>query len=224
MMMRTSVREVFAAAAAAYDRGNPLLALERPETEALLPVLAGRDVLDLGAGTGHYARLAGALGARLAIAFDLTPEMLERAPRPSVVGDAGRLPIASGSVDVVVAALLLSFVADLESTLREVARALRPGGMLIASDLHEAATRRGWHRSFAGSNGERLVIDAPPPRAGRLRAALERAGLALETVVEPAIDERLRAAFESAGRSDFETLRGTPLLRIFRARKERHGA
>ena len=71
--MKTAVRDVFAVAAAAYDRGNPLLALERPDTEALLPVLAGRDVLDVGAGTGHYARLAAALGARIAIAFDLTP-------------------------------------------------------------------------------------------------------------------------------------------------------
>ena len=84
-------------AAAAYDRGNPLLALERPETEALLPVMAGRDVLDVGSGTGHYARLAGALGARMAIAFDLTPEMLAKAPRPALVGDAARLPFASGS-------------------------------------------------------------------------------------------------------------------------------
>ena len=217
--MRTAVRDVFAVAAASYDGGNPLLELERPETQAMLPVVAGRDVLDLGAGTGHYARLATALGARLALAFDLTPEMLSRAPRPAVVGDAGRLPLAAAAFDVAVAALLLSFVKDLEATLRETARVLRAGGTLVASDLHPVASSRGWRRSFPGPAGERLVIDAPPPSRERVLRALDAAGLEVERVVEPAIDGRLRGAFERAGRRDLDSLLGTPLLQIFRARK-----
>jgi malonyl-CoA O-methyltransferase len=213
------VRDVFAVAAASYDGGNPLLELERPETQAMLPVLAGRDVLDLGAGTGHYARFATALGARFALAFDLTPQMLARGPRPAVVGDAGRLPLAAAAFDVAVAALLLSFVKDLEATLRESARVLRPGGTLVASDLHPVASSRGWRRSFAGPDGERLVVDAPPPSRERVLRALEAAELTVEQVVEPAIDRRLRGAFERAGRRDYDTLEGTPLLQIFRARK-----
>lgn len=217
--MNTAAREAFAVAAAAYDRGNPLLALERPETEAMLPPLAGRDVLDVGAGTGHYARLASALGARLAIAFDLTPEMAERAPRPALVGDAERLPLADESLDVAVAALVFSFVRDLEVTMHEIARVLRPGGTLVASDLHPVASARGWQRSFAGRNGERVVIDAPPPSVARVLAAFAGAGFVLEAQIEPAIDDRLRPAFLAAGRRDFEALRGTSLLQIFRARK-----
>jgi malonyl-CoA O-methyltransferase len=217
--MTTSVRELFAAAAASYDHGNPLLALERQETGALLPLLAGRDVLDLGAGTGHYARLAAALGARVAIAIDITPEMLRKAPRPSLVGDASRLPFLSGCVDVVVGALLLSFVPDVALTLREVARVLRPGGTLVVSDLHEAASQRGWQRSFTGPGGERLVIDAPPPPRALVESSLAAAGLALDALLEPRIDERLRPAFERARRRDFDALAGTPLLQIFRARK-----
>ena len=214
------MREVFAVAAAAYDRGNPLLALERPETEALLPPLTGKDVIDLGAGTGHYARLALALGARSAIAVDATAEMLARAPRPSAVGDVSALPLRGESADVAIAALLLSFVSSLEAALREAARVLRPGGVLVASDLHPIASERGWHRSFTGANGERIVIDAPPPSLRSVAAALESAGLRCEVLREPAIDERLRPAFERAGRRDFESLRGTPLLQVFRARKD----
>ena len=218
--MRTAVREVFAAAAAAYDRGNPLFALERPETEALLPPFAGLDVVDLGAGTGHYARLALARGARSAIAIDSTAEMLAHAPRPSVVADVTELPFRGESADVAIAGLLLSFVSSLEAALREVARLLRPGGLLIASDLHPIASQRGWHRSFSGPNGERVVIDAPPPSLQRVKAALEDAGLRCDAFREPVIDERLRPEFERAGRSDFETLRGTPLLQVVRARKD----
>lgn len=217
--MKSAVRAVFAVAAEAYDRGNWLLALERPASEALLPPLAGRDVLDVGSGTGHYARLAAALGARLAVAFDLTPEMLAKAPRPAVVGDAGRLPFGGGALDVAIAALLLSYVRNVEATLRELARVLRPGGTLLLSDLHPVASQRGWRRSFVGPGGERIVIEAPPPSVERVLAALDAAGFALERRLEPVIDERLRPAFEEAGRRDFEALSGTPLLQLYRARK-----
>ena len=217
--MRTSVREVFAAAAAAYGRGNPLLALERPETEALLPVLAGKDVLDLGAGTGHYAALARAAGARLSVALDSTLEMLASAPRPAVAADASLLPVRDASVDVVVAALLLSFVLDRRAVLREAARVLRPGGTLVLSDLHPVASERGWRRSFESRSGETLVIDAPPPAVAEISAGLEAAGLTVEVRREPVIDSRLEPEFRRAGRKDLESLRGTPLLVLFRARK-----
>jgi hypothetical protein len=91
--------------------------------------------------------------------------------------------------------------------------------MLLASDLHPVASARGWHRSFTGKGGERLVIDAPPPARARVEAGLHAAELTLQEVVEPAIDGRLKSAFERAGRRDFDSLCGTPLLQIFRARK-----
>jgi len=213
------VREVFAAAAAQYGRGNPLLELERPETTALLPTLAGRDVLDLGAGRGHYASLAAAAGARRALALDCTPEMLAAAPRPALVADAARLPLAGSSIDVVIAALLVSFVGDRPSVFREVERVLRPGGALVLSDLHAVASCRGWRRSFEGRPGERLVIEAPPPATRTLLEELRGARLGVDAQREPVVDERLEEAFRRAGRSDFASLRGTPLLVVIRARK-----
>ena len=217
--MRTSVREVFAAAAASYGRGNPLLGMERAETAALLPDPRGLEVLDLGAGTGFYAAWAASRGAKRTVALDLTAEMLADAAGPAVVADAARLPFAGRSFDLVVAALLLSFVPDVCSVLDEAARVLRDGGSLVLSDLHPVATARGWSRSFAGPDGRRLVIDAPPPTALALRAGLAAAGFQVERQDEPLIDERLRPAFVQAGRRDFEALSGTPLLLLLRARK-----
>ena len=212
-------REVFAAAAERYGRANTLMVVERPETAALLPPLTGKDVLDLGAGTGHYAALARSSGARRAIALDFVGEMLAAAPRPALIADAGRLPLLDRSLDVVVAALLVSFLTDRPAVFREVRRVLRPGGCLVVSDLHAIATRRGWQRSFEGPSGERLVIDAPPPQPEVLAAELAAAGLYVEARREPVIDERLEPAFRRAGRSDFASLRGTPLLVVLRARK-----
>jgi malonyl-CoA O-methyltransferase len=217
--VRTSVRELFGAAAGRYGEGNPLLVLERPETAAALPALAGRDVLDLGAGQGHYAALARRGGARLAIALDLTPEMLATAPEPSVVADAQRLPLRDASIDVVVAALALSYAADRAAVVAEAARVLRPGGWLVVTDLHPVASERGWSRSFVGRLGECLVVIAEPPTLAELAGDLARAGLELESVREPAIDARLEPEFSRAGRKDYRALRGTPLLLVVRARK-----
>jgi malonyl-CoA O-methyltransferase len=217
--MRTSVREVFAAAAGGYARGNPLLGMERAEMAGLWPDPRGMDVLDLGAGTGYYATWAGARGARRAVALDGTPEMLAGGDLLAVVADAGRLPFPDRSFDLVVAALLLSFVTDPRAVLAEAARVLRAGGWLLLSDLHPIASERGWSRSFAGPAGERLRIEAPPPTAAALHEGLAAAGLRLDRQHEPVIDERLRPAFVQAGRHDFEALAGTPLLLLLRARQ-----
>ncbi|HET8645294.1 MAG TPA: methyltransferase domain-containing protein [Vicinamibacteria bacterium] len=217
--MRTDVREVFSAAASAYGRGNALLAIEREETPRLLPHLEGRDVLDLGCGHGHYARLARTLGARRVVALDFALPMAAAAPPPAVVGDASRLPLASGSVDVVVAALLVSFASDPAALLLEAARVLRPGAALVLSDLHPAASARGWRRSFQDAQGRTHVIDAPPRTVPELRGWLEQAGLRLQECREPRVDRRLEPEFRRAGRTDFARLEGTPLLVTMRAVK-----
>jgi ubiquinone/menaquinone biosynthesis C-methylase UbiE len=213
----SAVRAVFAAAARTYEKGNALLLLERPETEALIGDVRGRRVLDLGAGTGHYAAWARAQGASMSVALDWTPEMLAHAPRPAVVADAARLPFGAACFDVVVGALMVSFVKDRGRLLREVARVLGPGGVLVLSEMHEIASELGWERSFRGPRGERLVIDAAPPRLETMRNALGEAGFALQDVREPRIDDRLAGAFRRAGRSDFEKLRGLPVLQLYRA-------
>ena len=213
----SAVRDVFAAAADKYEQGNALLLLERPETEALIGDVRGLRVLDLGAGTGHYAGWARSCGARVAVALDVTPEMLAHAPRPAVVADASRLPFAAGSFDVVVGALVVSFVRDRGRLLREVARVLGRDGVLVLSDVHEIATELGWQRSFRGPKGERLVLDAAPPRLETMRRALSEAGFAITDLREPRIDERLERAFRRAGRSDFERMRGLPVLQLYRA-------
>jgi ubiquinone/menaquinone biosynthesis C-methylase UbiE len=213
----SAIRTIFAAAAAGYGKGNALLALERPETESLIGDVRGRRVLDLGAGTGHYAFWSMAHGARSAVALDFAAEMLAGAPRPAVVADAARLPFRAGAFDLVVAALVMSFVDDRGQLVREVARVLCPGGVLVLSDMHEVASTLGWTRSFTGPRGERLVVEAPPPRMESVRRALAEAGFGLTDVREPRIDDRLEGEFRRAGRRDFANMRGLPVLQLYRA-------
>ncbi|HET7350248.1 MAG TPA: methyltransferase domain-containing protein [Marmoricola sp.] len=86
--------------------------------------LAGRRVLDVGAGTGIASRVALRAGAALVVAADLAPGMLRlRDPTVrAVVADAQALPFAEASLDLVVAAFSLGHLPDPARGLREARR------------------------------------------------------------------------------------------------------
>jgi ubiquinone/menaquinone biosynthesis C-methylase UbiE len=65
---------------------------------------------------------------------------------------AQRLPLADASVDTVVSTLVLCTVDDPESTLREIARVLRPGGQLLFIE-HVRATSR-----FVAACQDKLLV------------------------------------------------------------------
>jgi ubiquinone/menaquinone biosynthesis C-methylase UbiE len=101
-------------------------------------VFSGKRVLDLGAGESTYTRLIAArYGPALTIACDLFHERLRAAAvvRSAAVsfvaGDALRLPIYAGTIDIVFASLLLCQVPDLDRLASEIGRVLRPGGVFI---------------------------------------------------------------------------------------------
>jgi ubiquinone/menaquinone biosynthesis C-methylase UbiE len=106
----------------------------------LLPLSPQVTVLEIGAGGGYYARPLSAL-VRSYVALDIQQEMLQRLRSKQgghlllpVQGDAGRLPIANQSVDVVIAVTVLGEVPSAEATIAEVHRVLRPGGLLSVSE------------------------------------------------------------------------------------------
>jgi len=94
--------------------------------------LAGRRVLDLGAGTGAAGRAALAAGAAQIAAADVALGMLRRcgAPLRPVAADAAALPFRDGSFDLVVAAFCLNHLGSTAAGLRE---ARRVGRALAAS-------------------------------------------------------------------------------------------
>ena len=94
--------------------------------------LAGRRVLDLGAGAGVAGRAALAAGARQVVGVDLSLGMLRRgdaAWRP-VAADAVALPFRDGSFDLVLAAFCLN---HLDSLAAGLAEARRVGAAIAAS-------------------------------------------------------------------------------------------
>jgi len=99
---------------------------------AAAPVsLAGRLVLDLGAGTGVAGQAALAAGARRVVAADLSEGMLRRVRGGTpVAADAVALPFRDGAFDLVLAAFCLNHLGRVEDGLAE---ARRVGAAIAAS-------------------------------------------------------------------------------------------
>jgi ubiquinone/menaquinone biosynthesis C-methylase UbiE len=98
--------------------------------------VAGRTVLDLGAGTGAASRALRDAGAGTIVAVDVALGMVAHGAAvrpPGAVGDALALPFADRACGAVVAAFSLNHLPDPVAGLREAGRVLAPGGGLVAS-------------------------------------------------------------------------------------------
>lgn len=96
-----------------------------------------RDVtlLDVGGGPGYYTRAFRAAGARCLLIDADVAELTSRggADPAAVRGDARRLPLGAGSVDIAFSSNLLEHVDDPWGVGGELARVVRPGGLLVLS-------------------------------------------------------------------------------------------
>jgi len=169
---------------------NLLMELEERAVLARLPEVVGRTALDLGCGSGRYAAILRRRGARLVIGIDRSSEMLARArgvvPR-AVRGDLRALPVRDDSIDVAVCGLAIGDVSELDDVLAGVARALRPGGAVVYSDLHPRGAAAGWRRTF-DVFGRRYTIRHHRHTIDAHRAACRAAGLVVEAIDEPPIE------------------------------------
>jgi len=159
-------------------------------------------VLDVGTGTGHTA-LAFAPHVREVVDLDLTEEMLREARKLAQEqsadnvtfqpADVHRLPRElDASFDLVTCRRAAHHFSDIDRALTEMARTLRPGGMLLIDD--RSVPEDDWidetmHRLDC-LHDESHVRQY---RASRWIALLESAGLSVE-VVEPYTKHRPVAA------------------------------
>lgn len=181
------------------------------EAEAdLLGDVAGRDVLEVGAGAAQCSRWLVTRGARV-VATDVSSGMLASGRRldeatgvvtPVLQADARALPFADGCFDIAFTAFgALPFVPEAARVHREVARVLRPGGRWVFAVTHPirwafpddpgerglTATRSYFdRRPYVETDESGAVVYAEYHRTlGDHVADVVGAGLVLERLVEP---------------------------------------
>jgi ubiquinone/menaquinone biosynthesis C-methylase UbiE len=148
MSKPTDYRRLYDRLAPFYAPAMRLFPMWRRYTEAVLPWLpADGAILEIGPGPGVLlqdiaARSAGAMG------LDLSPGMLVRArdrlrragvSARLVQGNIVQLPFAAHTFDGIVLTFVFSAVPDGPAAMGELARMLRPGGVIALVDACEPA-------------------------------------------------------------------------------------
>ncbi len=113
------------------------------EVSFLEPYASGRDVLEVGCGTGLLLERIAKFSAR-AVGVDLSPGMLERARRRGlevVEGSATALPFGDASFDAVCSFKVLAHVREIDVAMREMLRVTRPGGVVVAEFYNRRSLR-----------------------------------------------------------------------------------
>lgn len=113
----------------------------------------GAVLCDLGAGSGIFTLPAARLTQNKVYALEKSDELLgiirekaqieKRTNIETVRVDNGRLPMESGSVDLVLMATVLHEIEDRAALLSEVRRILKPGGRVAILEFHKRATPMG---------------------------------------------------------------------------------
>lgn len=164
---RRDVRRRFDRAAASFDdadfvhrsTGEGLLARLAP-----MRIAAGR-VLELGSATGTLSRqLARRFRRSRVVSLDLSFDMLKRARRKrsrfariaELQASADAIPLQSGSVDVVVANLLLPWIGEPGRLFGEVRRVLRKDGLFAFAALGPDSLME-LREAFAGDGAEHVL-------------------------------------------------------------------
>jgi SAM-dependent methyltransferase len=187
-----------------YD--NPDNGYFTMDEEVLLPILQNIPpgvAIDAACGTGRYATHLAVLGHQVR-GFDVSPGMLRIARHKVPEGLFAEapmdvLPVADASVDVIVNTLAMTHVSDLGPVFAEAARALRPGGHLLVSDV------RGY---YIGSGLTPLGVQDPDGNVGYIpswshpTSAYLQAALPLGFVVRAC--QELDAGTAEAGEPEYE--------------------
>jgi arsenite methyltransferase len=168
---------------------------------AIADLRPGQVVLDLGSGGGFDVFIAAKkLGPDgRAIGVDMTAEMVGKA-RSGIpkftektglsnvefrLGEIEHLPVADGSVDVVISNCVINLSPDKQQVWREIARVLKPGGKACISDL---ALKKPIPESILKSVAALVGCIAGAVLVDRTREMIRQAGLKIGNITEKSMN------------------------------------
>ena len=184
--LQRQVAEGFGADAGRYDRARPTYPADL--VERIVAASPGRDVVDVGCGTGISSRLLAAAGCRV-LGVEPDPRMAEQARQGGTAVEVAKFEDwdpAGRTFDAVIAAQAWHWV-DLAAGAAKAAEALRPGGRLAVfwnafdppPELREAfgdVYRRAMPESPLSGFWARPALDSYRTGGGRAADGMRQAG------------------------------------------------
>ena len=142
---------------------------------AELGLSAGSSVLDVGGGTGVLAQHVVAASGCSVTVLDRDPLAVEMASSrsgvSSALGDAAAMPFPDASFDVALFIDAFHHVVDQGSAVRETARVLRPGGLVLVAERHPAYFAAKLTYAYERMIGESVSAHTPEALAKMFRDA-----------------------------------------------------
>lgn len=148
-----------------YDQyPNPTIAVDEQHFPQFWHSLAGKDILEIGCGTGRHTLKLVKQGNRVT-GIDLSPEMLAQAkaklegmPVTLLVGDIlGYHKLQEASFDAVVISLVVEHIENLKELFLKIEKLLRPGGQAYISEIHPERAAAGILAHFKTPSGEKEI-------------------------------------------------------------------
>lgn len=140
-------------------------------------------ILDVGAGSGAVSQELAQWGGNV-VAIDVEMDMVQRSRQAGLQAlhaDGARLPFADGHFDVAACNLMLLWARDPAAVVQEMARVVRPGGVVLASMEPDYSGKIHWPRNPLVDvvfQGQAVARRGGDPEAGRkLRQWFVGAGL-----------------------------------------------
>ena len=177
---------------------------------------SARAVLDVGCGTGAITEELAQRTSGQVIGLDLDPAMIAFASQGAsgvrwLVGDAHSLPLVDSGIDLVLCNFLLLWTADPGVVVKEMARVVRGGGVVLATTEPDYGGRIDYPDDIVLGPlmEESLHLEGAHPRIGRrLKGLFSAAGLEAESGVIASMwdDQQLAQEFEAEWDFILETL------------------
>ncbi len=163
-IVAVGTRHVYDRQAESYDTTREASPSVLGPLEKALEGAPGRELVDIGGGTGNYARALREHGWD-PLVVDLNAAMLAHAQAKglrALQADAAALPLPDHSADAAMLVSMLHHVPDWRAALREARRILRPGGRLaLMGWSREHMERVTWVRGYFPSMNDWLALDHP---------------------------------------------------------------